>query len=112
MNLVRQLLPCAVQKFVGGCVPRGLDRVMFDDQRVQLDHFIVVMEHGDRDLARYLRRERRNVREKRSFRHGDGYQLLGGIVSGIVDYPHGGSFRLFSAFKTERQTANSFALAI
>jgi len=44
--------------------------VMFDDKWVQLYHFIVVVKHGNRNLARDLRRERGDVGEEGAFRHG------------------------------------------
>lgn len=67
--LVRQLLPCAVQKFVGRSVARGLDRMVLNDQRIQLDHLIVIVQHRNSDIARHRRRQRRNIDKCSSLAH-------------------------------------------
>lgn len=51
MDLVRELLPYTVREFVGRRSLRSLDRMMLDDQRIQLYHCIVVMQHINDDLA-------------------------------------------------------------
>ena len=68
---IGHFLPYAVEEFVGWSVARSFDWMMFDDQRVQFDHFIVIMQHGNGQLARYVRGQRSDVREKCLFRHVD-----------------------------------------
>ena len=40
---IGHLLPYAVEEFVGRGIARGFDWMVFDDQRIQLDHLIVIM---------------------------------------------------------------------
>lgn len=45
--------------------------MVLDDQRVQLDHFIVVVQHGNGQLTGDVGRKRSDVGEERLFRHFD-----------------------------------------
>lgn len=67
-DLVRHAPPDAV-RLVGGRVRRRRDRVPLDHQRVQADHLGVVVQEVEHHLARDPRRQRRDGREGRAFRH-------------------------------------------
>lgn len=45
--------------------------MVFDDQRIQLDHFVVIVQHGNGQFARNVRRKRSDVGEEGLFRHFD-----------------------------------------
>lgn len=73
-DLVGQAPPYAAGLLVGG-MRRRRDGMALDDQRIQVDHLLVVMQEFDDDLAGDARRQRRDGRERRALRHG--------IVSGF-----------------------------
>jgi hypothetical protein len=39
------------KKFVRGCIFRGFDWMVVNYKRVELDHFFVILEQGDGELA-------------------------------------------------------------
>ncbi len=68
-NLIRQTPPHAAGLFLGS-VRGWRDGVPLDDQRIQVDHLLVVVQEVDDDLARDARGQGRDGCECRALRHG------------------------------------------
>lgn len=68
-DLISQAPPYAAGLLVGRMRGRR-DGMPLDDQRIQVDHLLVVMQEFDDDLAWGARGQRRDGRERRALRHG------------------------------------------
>lgn len=68
-DLVGQRKPLAM-KLINRGMRRRRDWVSFLDQRVQVNHLLVIMEEVEDDLPRNTRWKRRNSGEDGTFRHG------------------------------------------
>lgn len=69
---VCHLLPYAVEELVGGRISRSFNRVMLDDQRVQLNHLVVIVQHGYSQFPGDVGWQGSDVGEEGLFRHLDG----------------------------------------
>ena len=72
LNLVRHFVPYAVEEFIGGRISGSFDQMVVNDERVQFDHFVVIMYHRDSQLSRNSGGEWSDIGKEGAFRHLDG----------------------------------------
>lgn len=75
VDLVRQFLPHAIEEFVGRRIAGSLDWMVLNDHGIQLDHFVMIVQHGYSNLSCHIGWKRSDVGELRSFRHLGGLHL-------------------------------------